>query len=58
MVCYGRPSIASTTLDECLAEKRQGQSPYVRGGVTPNATFLGHSVSTNSQPSLLIDLDC
>ena len=55
MVCRGRPSIASVALGFYLADDDfQGLSPYVRGGVTPDATFLGHSVGLVPLPSLLI----
>ena len=57
MVCRRRPGIAAIALAFCSAETLQGLSPYVRGGVTPNATFLGHSVSLVPLPSLLIESD-
>ena len=58
MVCRGRPSTVSIALGVDLADDNfQGLSPYVRGGVRPNATFLGHSVSLVPLQSLLIQLD-
>ena len=55
MVCRGRSSIASIALGLNLADHNfQGLSPYVRGGVTPDATFLGHSVGLFSLPNRLM----
>lgn len=55
MVCRGRPSTASVSLWFYLADNYfQGLSPYVRGGVRPDATFLGHSVGLVPLPSWLL----
>ena len=55
MVCRGWSSIASVALGLNLADDSfQGLSPYVRGGVTADATFLGHSVGLVSLPNRLM----